>query len=183
MQLVNAREINRRTDIPNIFVSQSTQGIEVHHKDFRTVRIGRTSLEKYKEALDSSQPFLRRVAAFFSATNKAGRRAKTIKDFLLIFLPYGKQVGNITELITELIIKPMAKTNTAPEKPKPGAQSKTIIVFALLLIVSVLQHFGIDLGLELSPDAAWLGTAAGIIGIVLRLVTGKPVDLTKLTNT
>lgn len=61
----------------------------------------KVTVEQYKIASDRKEPFFKRLSHFLLGTSNTGRKAKIIKDFALFFLPYGKQVGNITDFVTD----------------------------------------------------------------------------------
>ena len=61
---------------------------------------------------------------------------------------------------------------------KPFWQSKTFWVGILIFAASIFVSLGI-LDLEISPDAAWVGIAWGVIQTVLRLITGEPLTVKK----
>lgn len=163
----------------------SLEGLSVsEHKDYTLyewddarVELDKETERTYLKALNRGKPFAYRIRQFLTASNKAGRQAKVLKDFALMFFPWGDKVETLTELVAHQIKR------TMPDTPKKKTESKTIIVYSLLLIVSILYHFGIDLGLEVSPDAAWVASATSVIGILLRLVTSKPVELSNITKT
>lgn len=78
-------------------------------KDYSTKLREVTELQ-YKIAADKSEPFLKRVTHFLLGTSNAGRWGKVIKDFALFFVPYGKQIGSITDFVTDQF-EPKEETN------------------------------------------------------------------------
>ncbi len=62
------------------------------------------------------------------------------------------------------------------DKPsKPWWASKTLWVNVLALIAAVTGAFGIDVGLDAETQTAIVGGIMGVVNIVLRLVTDRPV--------
>jgi len=57
---------------------------------------------------------------------------------------------------------------------KKWYESKTIWIGLITLIYGILKYVGIDIG-ELTPEA--MSTILGIVMIILRIVTNKPVEL------
>lgn len=169
-------DIERIKEIPNVNVSETPDEVEIDLDD-KKIKLSKETLKAYEQALDPKLPFSYRFKRFLTAQNQAGRIGKTIKDFALIFLPFGNKVSDLSHLITNQI------KSTMPESAKPKSKSKTIIVFGLLFFVGLAQQLGLDLGLELSPDAQWVLIGSGIVGTILRLVTNKPVQLGKVLQT
>ncbi|WP_435100811.1 hypothetical protein [Arhodomonas sp. AD133] len=64
-------------------------------------------------------------------------------------------------------------TNTA----KPWWASKTLWVNVLALIAAVTGALGIDVGLDAETQTAIVGGIMGVVNIVLRLVTDRPVTV------
>lgn len=62
---------------------------------------------------------------------------------------------------------------------KPWYASKTLWVNLLTLIAAVAGAFGIDVGLDDETKATIVAGALAVVNVVLRLVTEKPVTLTK----
>lgn len=166
------KELIRR-DFPDIQIAEFPTKMEFTFEGKKVV-LDKETIESYEDALNRGKPKRKRLMRFLTAQNKAGRRAKIIKDAVLMFLPFGKKISNVSEMITHII-----RGNMEPE-PKPAYKSKTVVVFGLLFITGLLQLLGVlpqDF-VELSPDAIWVQTAAGFIGTVLRLVTKQPVNIT-----
>lgn len=82
-----------------------TEG-EPYEKDI----LKKVTIEQYEIAADRKKPFLKRVGNFLLGTSNAGRWAKVIKDFALFFVPYGKQIGDITDFVTDEL-QPQQTTN------------------------------------------------------------------------
>lgn len=128
----------------------------------------------YEASLNTpkSKPFrrvweaIRKTLAGETTVGVIGREAKNV---LKHFFSWGPVVDTATDAIGDTL-----KTKTM-EKPK--SKSKTIIIFGLLFLAGLLQQFGVDLGLELSPDAEWVMVGSGFVGIILRLVTKEPVQM------
>ena len=57
---------------------------------------------------------------------------------------------------------------------KKWYESKTIWIGLITLIYGILKYVGIDIG-ELTPEA--MSTILGIVMIILRIITNKPVEL------
>ena len=57
---------------------------------------------------------------------------------------------------------------------KKWYESKTIWIGLITLIYGILKYVGVDIG-ELTPEA--MSTILGIVMIILRIVTNKPVEL------
>lgn len=64
----------------------------------------------YEKALNPKLPFLYRVRKFMAAESAAGRKAKIVKDAVLFFAPFGRQVSTASEFITGFI-KPQSQSN------------------------------------------------------------------------
>lgn len=77
--------------------------------------IDRKTFEAYSIAANKREPFLKRVKNFLLAESRSGRRAKIVKDFVLLFVPWGKQVSSASELLTEVFAK-------EPQQPKPNTK-------------------------------------------------------------
>lgn len=67
--------------------------------DIESVDLAKEVHEEYQKVFDKERSFWDRVGSFLRAENKAGRWAKVVKDFALVFIPYGKTIDNITDLI------------------------------------------------------------------------------------
>ena len=57
---------------------------------------------------------------------------------------------------------------------KKWYESKTIWIGLITLIYGILKYVGVDIG-ELTPEA--MSTILGIVMIILRIITNKPVEL------
>lgn len=115
-----------------------------------------------------------RFKNFLAAKNMAGKLARPVKDALLLLAPKWLSVGydTVDDFILNKIKNDMPTTND-----KKTLFSRQILIFGAIFIVALLQQFGLDLGLALSPEASWVGMGAGVLGIILRLLTGRPVKL------
>lgn len=120
---------------PAVYLSK--QEYEADKLAARKVQLSEETLEGYQRAMNPGYPFWHRVGRFFSATSKAGRIAKTVKDAALIFLPWGKQVSTASEFITTAILD--EKT-----MDKPKHKSKTIWGAGIIALTAILQALGID---------------------------------------
>lgn len=164
-------------DLPNVKASNLGEEDLELVIDKKSLKISKEALEAYEDAINPKLPFGRRVKRFLTAQNKSGRIAKTVKDAILIFAPFGKQINTLTDMVSTIV------EGTMPEEVKPKYKSKQIIVFSLLLVAILFQKYVADVGLEISPDAEWLGIGTSVVGIVLRLVTNKGVKLGKVLKT
>lgn len=81
----------------------------------KLIHLEKEILKSYEAVLNPSDSFWDRVRAFMSASSKAGRGAKAIKDFMLLFTPYGKQIGSVTEFVSERFIQSKQKQNEAED--------------------------------------------------------------------
>lgn len=85
----------------------------------RKVELDDETIKKYRRAYDPDMPVGYRLRQFLSAESEAGRTAKVIKDVFLSFVPWGKQVSNLSELVTDVIEPEQTK-----EKPMIGKALK-----------------------------------------------------------
>lgn len=77
----------------------------------RRIRLEEKILEEYAEVLNPSKSFLDRLRAFLGASSKAGRKAKAIKDFVLLFTPYGEDIASVSEFVSKRFINPKQQTD------------------------------------------------------------------------
>lgn len=128
----------------------------------------------YSDIFSKEKDFKDRLRAFLLAENDLGRGFKIIKDFILLFTPKWVNIGykTVDEFIIKQIGEDMSTTNE-----KKTLFSRQILIFGAIFIVAILQQFGMDFGLELSPDANWVAAGSAVLGIILRIVTGRPVKL------
>jgi len=115
-----------------------------------------------------------RFKNFLAAKNMAGKIARPVKDALLLFAPKWLSVGYDT--VDDFILNKI-KNDMPTLNDKKTLFSRQILIFGAIFIIALLQQFGLDLGLMLSPEANWVGMGAGVLGIFLRLITGRPVKL------
>lgn len=116
--------------------------------------------------------FFRRVKSFLLAESKSGRRAKVVKDFALLFFPWGAQVKNASQLLTEVILKPDVPPNTNPNLKQMKITEwlrnrlhETSTKAALLIIVSGLTFLGFSLDV-VSLTAALDAIIVGVSGVI-----------------
>ena len=142
-------EIARVAELPHVKVSDDSE-IDF---DLKLAHISKQTLDKYHDALNPRLSFGYRLRRFLSAQNEAGRIAKTVKDFALIFVPYGRQINTLTDFVTEQLTP---KKNTNMNWIKNRLKEKS----TWRGIVTVLTA----LGVSLSP-----GQSAAIVttGVVL----------------
>lgn len=76
---------------------------EINPEDLRKVELDKETIQAYEEIFEKDTTFWQRLGRFIKAENKAGQKAKIIKDGILAFAPWGKQVSTGTELLTEII--------------------------------------------------------------------------------
>lgn len=120
---------------PKIFLSKDQ--ITKDELAAQRVHLSEETLEAYQRAMNPGYPFWHRVGRFLKAENKAGRKAKTLKDFALAFLPWGRQISTASEFITTAIID--EKT-----MDKPKHKSKTIWGAAIVALTAILNALGMD---------------------------------------
>lgn len=128
-------------------------------------------MKLYEEALDPKIPLGKRLYRFITATNEAGRKAKIIKDFALLFLPWGKQVSNLTELATDIIkheqIKDVMET-------KPWYKSKTVQSILVIITLVSTQFFGLEITeAELQETVTAVGVAIASVVALYGRITAK----------
>lgn len=128
----------------------------------------------YSDILSGDKDFKDKFKEFLRAENDLGRGFKIVKDFILLFTPKWVNIGYKT--VDEFIIKQIGE-DMPTTKNKKTLFSRQILIFGAIFIVAILQQFGMDFGLELSPDANWVAAGSAVLGIVLRLITGRPVEL------
>lgn len=144
---------------------------ELPNYDFSKKKIILDSRTKadYEKAINPNVPFGVRVRRFLYA-NKNNKFGSLFKDLVLIFLPFGRKVDSVTDLIVNQIKR------TMPQETKKYSRSKSIVTFGLLFIVGLLGTLNIlPQDIPLSPDAYWVSVASGVVGVILRLITGKPI--------
>lgn len=96
-------EIEWVSKLPDVYVDDVVRSQQID--PMPKVFLKRKTLEQYQDVLDKDKSFWFRVKQFLRAENDAGRIAKIVKDFGLFFLPYGKQVGDVTELVSDVFIE------------------------------------------------------------------------------
>lgn len=140
----------------------------------KKVTIPKEQMEAFEDALDPDLAFSTRIKRLIAGKTKTSKYIGTGLDILIALTPFRKPANRLRSLVKREI-----KDTMAQEKPK--YKSKTLWTFGLLFVVGLLQQVaGVDLGLELSPDAQWVGIALAALGFVFRLISGKPVKVGKL---
>lgn len=138
------------------------------------------SFEIYQKVFDKDTTFLERFGHFLRAENKAGRKAKVIKDAALIFLPYGKKIENATEFITHIIEEEdtMTEDNNKIDEKIPEEVSKVRRFLkqkstraAMSILAGGLAYFGV----EINPELLGEGLSAIVQGIGLFIAGGSTV--------
>lgn len=132
---------------------------------------------QYKKIFEKEGSFLDRLKGFFSLSKEKLRGLRSLLDFLILFLPRPIVMGYRT--IDDFIFKRLTSIMTKTKETKETRKSSTVIIFGLLFLAGILEISGIlppDL-LDLSPDAEWVTTISGGLGVVLRLITNQPVKL------
>lgn len=149
------REIARVSDLPNVDVADDP-AIDV---DLKLAHISKKTLEKYHDALNPRLSFGYRLRRFLSAQNEAGRIAKIVKDFALIFVPYGRQINTLTDFVTQRLT-PKTNTNTNMNWIKNRLSEKS----TWRGIVAVLSAIGVSI----SPSQTKAIITAGVtlVGII-----------------
>lgn len=142
----------------------------------QVVGMDRKTFDAYKDAADKKKPFTVRVKRFLLAESRLGRRAKVVKDFALLFFPWGKTVSSATELITEVL-------SPEQDEPAPLPQSKQTLEImriiewlrarlrerstqaALVIIVAGAAFFGLSLDVVILTEAldGLLTAVSGVI--------------------
>lgn len=116
---------------------------EVNPEDLQKVDLDEDTIAQYQKVFTKQTTFWQRLGNFIKAENKAGRYAKILKDFALIFVPYGRTISSASEMATEII------SDNKKRKPmlqdKKWYQSKTMWSAILLLVTATLQALGVDL--------------------------------------
>lgn len=107
------------------------------------------TVSDFNTAVDRKKPFWHRVRRFLAAENKAGRKAKAVKDFVLIFVPYGRQIGTVTELASEVFKQNQPKEDDmkAVEWIKERLGEKTTYA-GLVVLTAVAGIFGYVIPVE-----------------------------------
>lgn len=143
-----------------------TEG-ETYFERLQKIDLPKKTIENYERVFHKHRSFLDRLKSFLKAENQAGRWAKVIKDFALIFVPYGKQISTVTEFINQRLL-PMAQSK---KKPK-----KLLITNIIIGVASATVLLGVLPGesIALSPDAAWVGVAYSIINGAINYFDGEP---------
>lgn len=168
-------------EVPHLKVSGENLGSRKFEYTFedKKVTIPQEMHDQYKAVMNPGIPFRVRWRNFITAENKLGRGAKKLKDFALLFAPKWVRVGYNT--VGEFIVNEIESDMPNTEESKSTGKSSTVITFGLLFLAGLFMQLGwlpADM-VELSPDAAWVATASGAVGVILRLITDKPVKLGK----
>jgi hypothetical protein len=128
----------------------------------------------YEIALNRDKPFRERVFAFIQAENRAGRKAKIVKDFILMFTPYGNRISAFSDFIRDSVL-PQQHINMSMEedmkvidwlKDRLGEKSTTA---GIIIIVGVLAYFGIHLDIVVIEEvlgAIIQGISVAVSGVV-----------------
>jgi len=144
-----------------------------------TVSVPTEAVEAYQDAINPELSLLHRIRRFLSAESKAGRKAKIIKDFGLIFVPYGRHINNITQLIGDLMASNEKQTSEAPQSKTP-IKSKTLITMGVLFIAGLLQALGVlPDSVEIAKGQEWVAMVVALIGMAIRLIKGKDIRFKK----
>lgn len=125
------------------------------------------AFEYYKKIYQEDSTFWQRLGHFIRAENKAGRKAKIIKDGILVFAPWGKQVSDATELVTELISDNSNKKPDTMKEPKFKKIKRYLkqksTQSAIALIATVVS--AVFAGVEINPDVL----TESLLGIITGL--------------
>lgn len=133
-------------------------------------------------SIDRSNNFMSRVVRFLLAENEAGRQASVIKDFALIFLPFGQQVHTVADFIVAKIKQNQTKVNKMPESEnKPWYKSKTINAAIVVIVIVATNFFGIEITeAELQDTVSAIASAvAGVVAIWGRISAKQAIDTSK----
>lgn len=167
----------QQPELENSYATYDTEDYRVFVLQNRKAFVPKEQQRDYEKVFESKTTLGQRLRSFLKAENDLGRGAKVVKDFALLFAPKWLSVGYNTadDFIFNRILKTMEedKKNT-----KHVGKSKTMITFGLLFIMGLLMQTGLlppDF-VELSPDAEWVATASGAVGMILRLITNTGVD-------
>ena len=159
-----------RSDVDPIYFSDLYDAPDV---DISKYNIKSSALEAYRDSLDIELSFWFRLRRFLTAQNEAGRIASVIKDFSLIFIPYGTQIKNLTDLIGNFMARKKKE-----EESKTPIKSKTVIVFGILFVAGLLQSVGVlPESIEVAQGQDWVAMVAGVVGMAVRMINGKPIKL------
>lgn len=116
-----ARQIEKVRRLPHVQVGDISTPLVTPPTGDETYPVSEQALRDYYAALQRDRPLGERIGRFLRAENRAGRRAKLIKDAVLVFAPWGPQVRTLTDVATHLL---------QPE-PNPDAMLKDMILRAL----------------------------------------------------
>lgn len=107
------------------------------------VRQAEDIFQEYADAADRSKSLIKRIGSFLRAESTSGRRAKIVKDFALLFFPWGAKVGSATEMIRQVVLPDLEhqKQQTNPDTmnitkwlrnrlQEPSTRSALIIIAA-----------------------------------------------------
>lgn len=145
-----------------------TEGVS-YFDQLQKIDLPKETIENYEKIFQSHRSFWERVQLFLKAENQAGRWAKVIKDFSLIFVPYGRQISTVTEFINQRLI-PDAMAQSEKKTQKLLITNVIIGVASAAILLGVLPGDT----LALSPDAAWVGVAYSIINGAINYFDSEP---------
>lgn len=128
--------------------------------------------QSYADAADKSKSLKQRIGSFLRAESTSGRRAKIVKDFALLFFPWGTKVSSATEMLREVVLPDLETQQHEPNPEtmkivkwlrnrlkEPSTQS------ALVIIAASATFFGLSIDvieLQAAIDA-FLTAASGVI--------------------
>lgn len=182
----------KKTDIPQVLSIQQRYVVQkaLNKKYFKDenednfpdkmeklVNLEKEVLEYYQTIITPSSSFWDRLRAFFSASNKAGRGAKAIKDFALLFTPYGKQIETVSEFITERFIKP-EQTDKAMNDSKKWYKSATVNSIIVIIVLGASHFFDVQITeAELQTTIEAVGMAlASVVALWGRIRADKKIS-------
>lgn len=149
-----------------------TEG-ETYFEQLQKIDLPKETIENYEKVFQSHRSFGDRVKSFLKAENQAGRWAKVIKDFALIFVPYGKQISTVTEFINQRLLpesnnKDMAQSNETVFQQIKRRIKQPSTQAAIALIITVLGSSWVGLDIEVTAEQltnslAGIVTAAGAL--------------------
>lgn len=102
-----------------MLINKDFGNIEVDPKDLQKIDLDEETIAQYQKVFQKNTGFWERFGNFLTAENKAGRYAKAIKDFALIFVPYGRTISTATQMAKEIIDdNDMKQSNNFADKIK-----------------------------------------------------------------
>jgi len=167
-------EIARISDLPDVTITDGAPKLPL-----KKVHISKQTLEKYHDALNPRLSFGYRLRRFLSAQSEYGRIAKTVKDLILIFVPYGRQIDTLTDFVTERLIPKTdihmtSKAETFLQKVVRFLKQKSTRRGVITIAALAGALFGLNIQADVLINSA-VGIATGATAIVAGFYSIKDI--------